>query len=146
MVIFGETYVLKNIQEGNYIKILIYYGLRYQLVKMNIIMVTLLLIVLVIAFISFLFYSSYAELYKDPTGKMITEEEYMERHNYCMDMKKDGTIPQNINCETWVLTAEGHDEILLDKGKKEIEKIRNNPHQITDLEQLKKELEKIMNR
>jgi hypothetical protein len=45
-----------------------------------------------------------AELYQDFDGRMITEEEYMQRVNICIDQKAIDMLAQETDCLKWALT------------------------------------------
>ena len=55
---------------------------------------------------------TFAELYKDYDGKLITEEQMMNRYNICIKMISDGKLKNNIDCSTFIFTEYGVQEIV----------------------------------
>ena len=48
----------------------------------------------------------YAELYQDFNGRLISEDEYLQRVNICHDILEDGQLPQNTDCMKYALSEQ----------------------------------------
>jgi hypothetical protein len=50
--------------------------------------------------------------YTNYKGETVSEESYTNREYYCVIMKFERFIPQDIKCKTWVLTEHGEKSIF----------------------------------
>ena len=41
----------------------------------------------------------------------ITEDQMVVRHNHCIAMKENTIISQDVDCNTWIFTKEGNEQI-----------------------------------
>jgi len=48
-----------------------------------------------------------AEVYKDYDGRLITEDQMIQRYNYCIKMINDGKLNSSTDCSTYIFTKDG---------------------------------------